>query len=108
MSCNNMHKVCNIEVDGDNIVLTASNTNGVSNKDEFCLLFTQCLANLNGNMQIKVNGTAVPLYNKYSIQSTVNDFKWRRVYRGYYVNENDTPYVILINAPQSCCSRNCM
>lgn len=99
--CKYMHKVCNITTADDVNELTVSNANGVKDKDPFCLEFTTCTANLSGSVSVNINGSLVPVYNKYSEALSITDIAQHKVYHGYYVDG----YVILHNVPQSgCCS----
>lgn len=102
MSCKHMHKICNIDtVDGVN-QLTVTNANGVENKDKFCLVVNQCTKNLSGTVTIKINGTFIPVYNKYSLNLQISDILAYKIYHGYYVGD----YVI-INAPCESCNCSC-
>ena len=102
MSCKHLHKVCSITtVDGVN-QLSVTNSTGIENKDRFCLVFTQCTNNLSGTVSVTINGTLIPVYNKYSEALKITEVSPRKLYHGYYM----TGYVI-IDAPYSRCSNKC-
>ena len=102
MSCKHLHEVCSITTEDGVNKLSVTNANGVEYKDLFCLVFTQCVSNLTGIVSVTVNGTLIPVYNKYSLPLQITEVSPRKLYHGYYVNS----YVI-IDAPINKCDHRC-
>lgn len=104
MSCSNFHRVSGLAAGEANVTMTITNGTNISSLDSFELLLC-----VNPNTVvtgdplpylITVNGTAVPLYNKYSLPIYTDRLKMRKRYYGAYVApEGDDPYVILWNTP---------
>lgn len=53
--------------------------------------------------QVTINGTNIPVYNKYSLPVTGSDLRTRRKYRGYYVVNGANSYLIVENLPMNVC-----
>jgi hypothetical protein len=104
---NNTHCVENVTVTDTNVALTVTNSTNISSLECFNLKVNGCISNrVSGAplpVQIIVNGTAVSLLNKYSLQILSNHIPRRS--RGAYVvpPNNGTPYVILFDTPPCKC-----
>lgn len=106
MACNNKrHVVTNVTATDSNVALTVSNPTNISSLEEFNLVIP-CRINVSSAVsgaplpvQVIVNGTAVALLNKYSIQIMSNHVP-RRAKGAYVVPASGTPYVILWTTPQ--------
>lgn len=106
MNCMFFHCANNVTVSETNVVISFSEAVTASDKDNFC--FRLC-SNFTGGatlpVQVLVNGTAIPLLNKYGNPVLGADLKQRVVYRGFY--GASTPHVIINNLPMnvkcSCC-----
>lgn len=105
---NKRHVLQTITVTSSNVVLNVTNATNVGSLEDFNLIIP-CNKSIKDNVtgaplpvQIVVNGTAVPLYNKYSIQITSNHVPRRS--KGAYVVVNGAGYVILFTTP--CCKAN--
>lgn len=111
MTCNcntkpYFHKITSLTSGDDAVNMTATNSTNISSLDYFELVLC-----VNPNtvvsaeplpFTITVNGTAVPLYNKYSLPIYTNRLKTRKPYWGSYVAPSTgSPYVILWNTPNN-------
>lgn len=92
------HRVTGI-TDG---ALTTTNSNQINDKDPYKFFANACILNNLPDtavaVTVEVNGTQVPLWDKYGIQITTSNIP-RRAF-GYY-SEEPTPHVILINTPET-------
>ena len=92
------HRVTGI-TDG---ALTTTNSNQINDKDPYKFYANACILNNLPDtpvaVTVEVNGTQVPLWDKYGIQITTSNIP-RRAF-GYY-SEEPTPHVILINTPET-------
>lgn len=85
-----------------NYEITTSNNDNINDKDPYILRVNQRI--INGlpstplATTIGVNGTQVPLLNKYGVQILSSAIPKRAF--GYY-SEETTPHVILINTPET-------
>lgn len=105
-TCNhNKHVLERVTVTDTNVVLTVTNSTNISSLDNFELSIPCCKGitdYVDGTplpVQININGTAVNLYNKYSLPVLSNRVPRRS--KGAYVVSNGTGYVILFTTP--CC-----
>lgn len=109
-NCNNsIHYVQNVTVTDTNVSLTVTNSTNISSLDCFSLIVCKNIgANVTGAplpVQIVINGTAVPLLNKYSQPILSDKLPCRRKYCGAYVAEGTSnPYVILFDTPRCKCN----
>ena len=82
--------------------LTTTNSNQINDKDPYKFYANACILNNLPDtpvaVTVEVNGTQVPLWDKYGIQITTSSIP-RRAF-GYY-SEEPTPHVILINTPET-------
>ena len=106
----NCRKFCveTITTTDTNVVLTASNATNISSLEciNFGVPYDKNVSDVvTGSplpVQITVNGTAVSLFNKYSLPILSNRVPRRS--RGAYVAEGGTPYVILFDTPHCKCN----
>lgn len=103
-ACNkNKHVLERVTVTDTNVVLTVTNSTNISSLDNFELSIPCCKSirdYVDGAplpVQINVNGTAVNLYNKYSLPILSN--KVPRRSKGAYVVSSGVGYVILFTTP---------
>lgn len=101
--CNitNAHKVTGLTAAG---VLTITNSTNVANLDPFFLLLminpNTVITGAPVDYTITVNGTAVPLLNRYGLPISTDRLRTRRWYEGrYIVPTTGAPYVILLDTP---------
>lgn len=82
--------------------ITTTNSNNINDKDPYKFFANACILNNLPDtpvaVTVEVNGTAVPLWDKYGIQIETSAIP-RRAF-GYY-SEEPTPHVILINTPET-------
>ena len=85
----------------DGGVLTVTNATNVGNFDKFCLILTICpnsvITGAPVGYTVTVNGSAVPIWDKWGYQITTDRLCTRKCYVGRYV-ESATPHVTLLNA----------
>lgn len=111
MSCNCNSCTCNgnrffhrviTSTAGATLALTTTNSDNINDKDPYYFSINANV--LNGlpktpvPVTVEVNGTQVPLWNKYSVQILSSAIP-RKAF-GYY-SEETTPHVGLINTPQT-------
>lgn len=107
-NCQNVHYVISATDNTTDVELTITNPADIGNLDPFILI-------MNKNVQVptapvpvtvNINGTAVPLNNKYGLQILSNRIPRRAV--GAYVAPTTTPatdpYVILFSTPYCRCN----
>lgn len=106
---NNTHCLERVTVTTTNVALNVTNSNNISSLECFNLFINDC-KNVNDTVtgkplpvQIVVNGTAVSLLNKYSLQILSNKVP-RRAKGAYVVPPSGTPYVILFTTPRCKCN----
>ena len=104
-TCNkNKHVLESVAVTDTNVVLTVSNSTNISSLDNFelsipcCKSISDFVTGTPLPVQINVNGTAVNLYNKYSLPILSNRVP-RRSKGAYVVSSGGTGYVILFTTP---------
>lgn len=99
MTCNcNIHKTTALSTAG---LLTVTNPNNVGNFDCFKLILTICpnsvITGAAVPYTVTINGTAVPIVDRWGYPITSDRLFTRVCYVGRYI-ENDTPHVTLMNA----------
>lgn len=111
MSCNcnpNFHKVTNLTSVGTDtqtgVLMTITNSTNISNLDYFelvlCVNPNTVVTGSPVPYTIEVNGTAIPLNNKYNLPIYTDRLQTRKRYYGaYVVPTTGDPYVILWNTP---------
>jgi hypothetical protein len=109
MNCNPyFHKVTSLTASDTAVEMTITNSTNISSLDCFELVLCVCPSSVvTGEplpYTVNVNGTAIPLLNKYSLPIYTNRLQTRKRYCGAYVApEGGSPYVILFNTPD--CAR---
>lgn len=88
------------------LVMTVTNSGNISSLEYFELVMTRNpYSVITGDpvpFEVTVNGTNVPLYNKYSLPIYSNRLNMRKRYYGSYVApEGGDAYVILWNTPNN-------
>lgn len=82
-------------------LLTVTNATNVGNFDKFCLVLTinpdSVITTAPVDYTVTINGTAVPIWDKWGYPITTDRLSVRKGYVGRYV-ESATPHVTLINA----------
>ena len=97
------HKVTNLTASDTAVNMTITNATNISSLDYFELVL--CVnpdSVVTGDplpYTITVNGTAVPLLNKYSLPINTSLLRTRKKYCGSYVDSTSGAYVILWNTP---------
>lgn len=105
MNCYNpyFHKVTNLIASDTAVNMTVTNDTNISSLDCFeLILCTNPDAVVTGEplpYTITINGTAVPLNNKFGLPIYTNRLCPRKRYIGSYVSEGTSTYVILFNTP---------
>ena len=87
---------------GATLALVTTNSDNINDKDPYKFIVNACaLNNLPETpvpVTVEVNGTQVPLWNKYGEQLLSSAIPREAV--GYY-SETPTPHVILVNTPKT-------
>lgn len=101
MNCNccaNLHKTTALSTAG---LLTVTNPNNVGNFDRFCLLLTICpdsvITATPVAYTVTINGTAVPIIDKWGYPITTDRLKTRTIYKGRFVTVGADSHVTLLN-----------
>lgn len=98
MVCNCKHVSTALTAAG---VLTVTNDTNVGNFDKFCLILTICpnaiITTAPVDYTVTINGTAVPLWDRWGYPITTDRLCTRKCYCGRYI-ESDTPHITLMNA----------
>lgn len=99
MTCNcNIHRTTALSTAG---LLTVTNPNNIGNFDPFKLILTICpnsvITGAAVPYTVTINGTAVPIVDRWGYPITTDRLFTRTLYCGRYI-ENDTPHVTLMNA----------
>lgn len=101
MNCNccpNLHKTTALSTAG---LLTVTNPNNVGNFDRFCLLLTICpnsvITTTPVAYTVTINGTAVPIIDKWGYPITTDRLKTRKIYNGRYITVGASSHVTLTN-----------
>ena len=96
--CNNLHKTTALSAAG---LLTVTNPNNIGNFDRFCLVLTICpdsvITSTPVAYTVTINGTAVPLIDKWGYPITTDRLRTRTLYKGRYITVGDDSHVTLIN-----------
>ena len=97
-NCSHLHKTTALSTAG---LLTVTNPNNVGNFDPFCLILTICpnsvITGAAVDYTVTVNGTAVPIWDRWGYPITTDRLSTRTLYKGRYI-ESETPHITLINA----------
>ncbi|MBQ8677248.1 MAG: hypothetical protein IJ529_02120 [Alphaproteobacteria bacterium] len=82
-------------------VLTVTNPNNVGNFDKFCLILTinpdSVITGVPVDYTVTINGTAVPIWDRWGYPITTDRLCTRKCYVGRYI-ESATPHLTLLNA----------
>lgn len=82
-------------------LLTVTNPNNVGNFDKFCLVLTinpdSVIVGVPVDYTITINGTAVPIWDRWGYPITTDRLCTRKCYVGRYI-ESATPHLTLLNA----------
>jgi len=82
-------------------LLTVTNATNVGNFDKFCLILTinpnSVITTAPADYTVTINGTAVPILDKWGYPITTDRLCTRKGYIGRYI-ESETPHVTLLNA----------
>ena len=105
MNCyDHIHKVTALNVVDDNVNMTVTNPNNISDLDLFTLILCvnpdTVVVGEPVPYTITVNGAEISLVNKYSLPIYTSRLKTRKPYTGrYVVPGTGAPYVILLDTP---------
>ena len=105
MVCEFFHCANSVTVGADAVVIAFSQPVTATDKDRFCFKLCQSIPAAGSTLpvQVTVNGTNIPLWNKYGNPILGSQLRTRK-YCGYY--GATTPHVILTNTPLTCgCQR---
>ena len=101
MNCNccpNLHKTTGLSAAG---LLSVTNPNNVGNFDKFCLVLTICpdsvITGVPVAYTVTINGTAVPVIDKWGYPITSDRLRTRTLYKGRYVTVAGVSHVTLLN-----------
>jgi len=101
MNCNccaNLHKTTGLSAAG---LLTVTNPTNVGNFDKFCLVLTICpdsiITGVPVAYTVTINGTAVPIIDKWGYPITSDRLRTRTLYKGRYVTVAGVSHVTLLN-----------
>ena len=104
MACKYLHVVNSIDTTttANTVILNFSVAATAVNQDRFCMKIPCCMSIPTSAstyaVQVTVNGSAIPLWDKYGNPLTASELSSKRIYKGYY--GSTTPHVI-INAPMT-------
>lgn len=97
--CENLHKTSALTAAG---LLTVTNPNNIGNFDRFCLVLTinpdSIITGEPVAYTVTLNGTAVPLIDRWGYPITSDRLRTRTLYKGRYIVGTDT-HVTLMNVP---------
>lgn len=102
-TCCNIHRVTSATADTTALTLDFNPAVSANDMQTFNFVICTTLPNMSAPLpvNITVNGTTVPLLNKFGNVVYSNAIRTRKVYRGYFGSET-TAHVIALNTP-SCC-----
>lgn len=107
--CPFFHKTTGLVVENNILVISATNSTNIADRDYFCLVLCQKPSSVvTGDpipVQINVNGVNIPVFNKYSIQMTSRELQdyYRCKITGHYVVSGDQSFVIFNEVPKCKC-----
>lgn len=106
-NCTNNHYLETVTTSDTAVSLTVTDSTNISSLENFNLIVNKCIGDyVTGSplpVQVEVNGTAVSLYNRYSLPVLSNRIP-KRAKGAYVVPSSGTPYVILFTTPQCKCN----
>lgn len=98
MSCPYKHTTTALSEAG---LLTVTNATNVGNFEKFCLVLTICpdsvITTAPVGYTVTINGSAVPILDKWGYPITTDRLCTRTPYKGRYI-ESATPHITLMNA----------
>lgn len=101
MNCNccaNLHKTTALSAAG---LLTVTNPTNIGNFDKFCLVLTICpdsvITGVPVAYTVTINGTAVPIIDKWGYPITSDRLRTRTLYKGRYITVAGESHVTLLN-----------
>lgn len=108
--CSFLHLSETITVADNKVVVTfQDDPTDILDTEHFCFRLCQTLPTGASSLQVflVVNGSNVPLWNRYGDIVTLGTLKTRCTYKGYYGTQQ-TKHVIAINTPAECaCGKMC-
>lgn len=97
-SCANLHKTTALSTAG---LLTVTNATNVGNFDKFCLVLTICpnsvITTTPVAYTVTINGTAVPIIDRWGYPITTDRLKTRTLYKGRFITVGAASHVTLLN-----------
>ena len=97
-NCSNKHTTTALSTAG---LLTVTNSDNIGNFDKFCLILTinpdSVITGAPVGYTVTINGTAVPIWDRWGYQITTDRLATRKCYIGRFV-ESATPHLTLVNA----------
>ena len=101
--CNNISCANSITVTATNVVLDFASVVTLTDEERFDFRICQNVPStgLALPVLVTVNGSTIPLLNKYGNPITGVNLRTRKIYRGYY--GASTPHVLVYNTPITCC-----
>lgn len=107
MGCKNLHIVTNYTVPQTGTILALSFSNAVtsvSDKQRFCIKVCTSIPSIYDtyNATVDINGTAVPLWDKYGDLLTISELKKCKVMKGYVGLVGLVNHIILTDIPVTC------
>lgn len=102
--CNNILCANSVSVTATNVVLDFTSAVTLTDEDRFNFRLCQNIPSTGATLPVlvTVNGSTIPLLNKYGNPIIGSELKTRRIYRGYY--GANTPHVLIYNTPINCCN----
>jgi hypothetical protein len=99
MGCNCFNVANGVTVSDTNVTLTFISPVVLTDERPFCFRLATMIPEAGATLPVlvTVNGTAIPLLNKYGNPVVGADLRVRRLYKGYY--GATTPHVIIHNLP---------
>lgn len=101
-TCQNFYCANSVTVGTTEVTIAFSKAVTLANQDKVCFRLCQSIPDTAAGLPVvlSINGTTVPLWNKYGNPIIGANLKTRFLYKGFY--GDSTPHVILINTPYSC------
>lgn len=98
--CQYLHKTTALSTAG---LLTVTNPNNVGNFDPFCLVLTICpnsvITGTPVAYTITINGTAIPIVDKWGYPVMTDRLRTRKLYEGRYIVVNGVAHLTVDNVP---------
>lgn len=106
--CSNLYKSSSVTVNATNVVIEFENSpTNIANEDKFCFIICQDIP-ASGNalaVQLTINGTAVPLWDRYGNLVPGCGLAKGQIYKGYY-GTGTANHVISHTLPNKCVCRS--